>query len=122
MVIFMVYREETRIKNKNEICMVKFNDEIICVDPAIPLMAILGKKYSMLILSVLEQNNIKRNFNEILKHIPYSSTTIISKRLKDLEYLNLIKKINSTDGIYYNLTDYGSKIIKSLYGFFKAVE
>ena len=57
----------------------------------------------------------KKNFNEILNDIPFSSSTIISRRLKDLQENGLVEKISESGRISYKLTDLGSKLREALH-------
>ena len=72
----------------------------------------------MLIMEVIENKNGKRNF----KDIPKSSSTIISKRLKDLMEFNIIAKDGSSEGINYELTPLGERIRKSILPLLKMME
>lgn len=115
-------KEKERAKKRNDICMIKSGNEIICVDPSLPLFSQIGKKYTMLILAILEQDGIRKNFNEILKSIPHSSSTIISKRLKELENMKLIIRMESGEGVTYSLTQEGKEVMDSLLPFLRISE
>ncbi len=100
--------------------MISYNDEIICIDPGLPLMHVLGKKYTMLILGVIGNNDTRKNFNDICRAIPGASRTIIAKRLSELLSINVIKKVNS-DITYYELTDLGRRIRSGIICFLKSI-
>ncbi|WP_393971153.1 helix-turn-helix domain-containing protein [Oxyplasma meridianum] len=115
-------RERERTKKRGDICMIRSEDGIICIDPALPIFSQIGKKYTMLILAILEHEGLRKNFNEILRSIPHSSSTIISKRLKDLESMKLIVRTESRDSVTYSLTQKGKAVIDSLIPFLKVSE
>lgn len=45
--------EERRRMNRLKACMMEYDDRVVCIDPSIPLLSLIGKKYTMLILGVL---------------------------------------------------------------------
>lgn len=80
--------------------------------PANNLMKILGKKWMLLILSELNDNN--KRFNELNKSIKISSRTL-SKRLKEMEKVGIIKKQIFREippKVEYSLTSAGKELIK----------
>ena len=105
---------DRRISNRNRACMIEYSGSLVCVDPSLDVLELIGKKYTMMIIGVIGNSGYKKNFNEILKDIPFSSSTIISKRLRDLQEGGLIEKINESGRISYKLTDLGSKIREAL--------
>jgi len=100
-------REQTRLSNKNKSCMIEDSDSTICIDPSLPVLDLIGKKYTMMVLGVIGNTGNRKNFNEILNDIPFSSSTIISKRLKELQEFGFILKHSGPDGITYSLTEFG---------------
>ncbi len=94
--------------------MIEDNGSTVCVDPSLPLLNLIGKKYTMMVLGVIGNNGIRKNFNEILNDIPNSSSTIISQRLKDLQDYNLIQRSEGVDGITYSLTKFGQDVRERL--------
>ena len=94
--------------------MIEYGRSLVCVDPSLSILEVIGKKYTMMIIGVIGNSGYKKNFNEILKNIPFSSSTIISKRLRDLQAGGLIEKISGSGRISYRLTDLGSKIREAL--------
>ncbi|MCL5731206.1 MAG: helix-turn-helix transcriptional regulator [Candidatus Thermoplasmatota archaeon] len=106
---------DSRIENREKACMFEYGETVICVDPALPLLRILGKKYTIMIIGILGNRVAKKNFNEILRDIPFSSATIISRRLKELISLGIVEKFTGEDRILlYRLTDLGSRVRESL--------
>jgi DNA-binding HxlR family transcriptional regulator len=103
-----------RLENKNKACMIEGSDFTVCIDPSLPLLNLIGKKYTMMVLGVIGNRGIRKNFNEILNDIPYSSSTIISKRLKDLQDFRLIQRHDGEDGITYSLSIFGQNVRESL--------
>lgn len=102
--------------------MIEDNGSIVCIDPSIPLLGLIGKKYTMMVLGVIGNEGNRRNFNEILRDIPYSSSTIISRRLKDLQDYNLIQRSEGKDGVTYSLTRFGRNVRESLMSLLHLVE
>ncbi|MEM0127780.1 MAG: helix-turn-helix domain-containing protein [Thermoplasmatales archaeon] len=106
--------EKERLENKNKACMIEDHDSVVCIDPSIPLLNLIGKKYTMMVLGVIGNKGNRKNFNEILRDIPYSSSTIISKRLKELRDLGLIERNIGDEGVTYSLTSFGKSVRESL--------
>ncbi|WP_236719409.1 winged helix-turn-helix transcriptional regulator [Picrophilus oshimae] len=100
--------------------MIDYQGEIICIDPGLPLMHVLGKKYTMLILGVIGNNDTRKNFNDIYKSIPGASRRIIANRLSELLRMNVIKRVNG-NVTYYELTDLGKKIRSGIVCFLKSL-
>lgn len=115
-------KERERSRKRKAICMIRSGNDVICVDPSLPIFSQIGKKYTMLILAILEKEGLKKNFNEILKSIPYSSSTIISKRLKELEEMKLLERNERDGNVTYSMTERGKKIMDSLIPFLKLSE
>ena len=105
---------DIRMNNRNRACMIEYKGTMVCVDPSLGILELIGKKYTMMIIGVIGNSGYKKNFNEILKDIPFSSSTIISKRLRELQAGGLIEKINESGRISYKLTDFGNKIREAL--------
>ncbi len=105
---------DIRMNNRNRACMIEYKGTMVCVDPSLGILELIGKKYTMMIIGVIGNSGYKKNFNEILKDIPFSSSTIISKRLRELQVGGLIEKINESGRISYKLTDFGRKIREAL--------
>lgn len=103
-------KEDIRLENKRKACMIEDGDSTICIDPSLSLLNLLGSKYTMMVLGVIGNKGNKKNFNEILKDIPYSSSTIISKRLKELHDSGLIERNEGEEGITYSLTPFGKSV------------
>ncbi|MEM0136921.1 MAG: helix-turn-helix domain-containing protein [Thermoplasmata archaeon] len=72
-------------------CMIGYRGKTICVLPSEKILNVLGKKYTILIIALLG-NQDKVNFNEILKKTGFPRPNLLSQRLKELEELDLIKK------------------------------
>jgi DNA-binding HxlR family transcriptional regulator len=114
--------ERRREENKNKACMIQDGDSTICIDSSLPILNLIGKKYTMLVLGVIGNTGKRKNFNEILIDIPFSSSTIISKRLKELQELDLIVKHKGPEGVVYSLTELGWKVREMLIPFLRFVE
>ena len=106
--------EEKRIGNRQNACMIETENGVLCIDPSLPLIKVLGKKYTLLILALLGNNQGKRNFHAIFMAIPYSSANAISQRLKELISAGLVKRSTSEKHIIYSLTEFGERVRKLL--------
>ncbi len=74
----------------------------------------LGRRWTLLILKDLKENNTLR-FNDFKKYHPEISNTILSNRLQKLRELGLINKKVSFDDkllIEYELTESGTELIR----------
>ncbi len=98
-------------------CMVDYKGRMICVLPSERLLNILGKKYTILIIALLgNQERVK--FNDIMKKTGCPRPNLLSSRLKEFEELNLVRKrilketrLISTE---YMLTRNGKKLRRLL--------
>jgi DNA-binding HxlR family transcriptional regulator len=107
---------------REKACMIRNGNKQICIDPSIEMLKMIGRKYTLLIIGVVGNNEGKANFNEILKDIPGSSSTIISKRLKEMVNIGLISKNVKNGRVSYSLTDFGIKLRGSMIPLFKFME
>jgi len=107
--------EDRRISNRKRACMLEYGDSLVCVDPSLGILELIGKKYTIMIIGGLGKFVDRKNFNEILNDIPFSSSTIISRRLKELQETGLVEKISESGRISYKLTDLGSKLREALH-------
>lgn len=74
----------------------------------------LSKKWTLLILRELHNNGIKR-FNELIRDMKNISPRTLSKRLKELEKLELVSKKRFNEippRVEYSLTNKGKELIK----------
>ena len=94
-------------------CMIGYRGKTICVLPSEKILNVLGKKYTILVIALLG-NQDKVNFNEILKKTGSPRPNLLSQRLKELEELDLIKKKIITEkapiSTIYMLTKKGKKL------------
>lgn len=102
--------ETERTRRRRQICMVEVDGRMVCIDPSLPLFSELGKKYTMTILTILKHKEEGINFNQIIRFIPFSSTAIISRRLKELAGMGLIEKLNNGEHVIYRLTEFGNEL------------
>ena len=107
--------EDRRISNRKRACMLEYGDSLVCVDPSLGILELIGKKYTIMIIGVIGNSGNRKNFNEILNDIPFSSSTIISRRLKELQETGLVERISESGRISYKLTDLGSKLREALH-------
>jgi DNA-binding HxlR family transcriptional regulator len=92
-----------------EACMIQDEGRTICIDPTLPLLHLLGRKYSMLVIGVLSGDS-QLQFNRIVEAIPYSNATIISKTLKELSSQDIVRKDSEGENIRYSLTPFGKEV------------
>ena len=110
-------------KERRELsCMVSVGDRVVCIDPSIPILHLLGKKHTAAIIVVIGNTSGKRNFNEILNDIPFSSSTIIAGRLKELVHSGIVSRNETADGISYSLTPMGSELRKIMIELFSYLD
>ncbi|MGP6207408.1 winged helix-turn-helix transcriptional regulator [Cuniculiplasma sp. SKW3] len=98
--------------------MIRYGNEVICVDPSIPIFSILGKKYTILIMGALSGRSERATFNQIRKSIPEASARVISIRLREMEDKCIIRREIYENHITYYLTETGLRIKESLKSFF----
>ncbi len=69
---------------------------------------VLGEKWSILILRELCLAD--QSFNSLRKGMPLVSPTLLSKRLKTLAFHNIIKRIETSDGVFYQMDEAGLEL------------
>jgi len=78
------------------------------------IINVLSKKWNLLILRELNDNG-KERFNELLRKISGINSRTLSKRLKELEKTNIIKKTRFNEippRVEYSLTESGRALIQ----------
>ncbi len=108
-------------QNIENACMLHESGRTICIDPSLPIFRLIGKRYTMLILGVIGNNNTRKNFNDIVKSIPGSSRTIIATRIKELIQAGMIRRCYN-EILTYELTELGYKIRKGIICFLEKLE
>lgn len=111
--------DSKRLKNKDIACMIDDVSGVLCIDPSLPIFNLLGKKYTIMVVGVIGNRGSRGSFNEIINAIPFSSSTIISRRLKELEKFGLILKDSGSGSVTYSLTDFGMKIREAMMPLFR---
>ena len=110
-------------KGRKELsCMVLVGERVVCIDPSIPILHLLGKKHTAAIIVVIGNAAGKRNFNEILNDIPFSSSTIIAGRLKELVRSGMALRDEAAEGITYSLSPMGSELRKIMIELFSYID
>jgi len=82
--------------------------------PITKILSYLSKKWTLLILRELHNNGTKR-FNDLIREMKNISPRTLSKRLKELEKLELVsrKRFNEIPPrVEYSLTSKGKDLIK----------
>lgn len=98
---------------RSDACMIMDGGTEICIDPTLPLLHLLGMKYSMLILGVLSKGR-PLQFNRIIEAIPHSNSTIISRTLKEMQEQHIVRKVNVGKTVRYALTPFGIEMRESV--------
>ncbi len=83
--------------------------------PVTRTMSIIGGKWKPIILNCIGDKTIR--FGKLNQLMPAISNKVLSKELKDLESLGLIKRLESNDlpqRVEYNLTDAGISLMPVL--------
>ena len=82
--------------------------------PITKILSYLSKKWTLLILRELHNNGTKR-FNDLIREMENISPRTLSKRLKELEKLELVSKKRFNEippRVEYSLTNKGKDLIK----------
>lgn len=98
-------------------CLIDYKGREICVKPSEKILNILGKKYTLLIIALLgNQERVK--FNEIMRKTNCPRPNLLSMRLKELEKAGLIKRIPLLEkipaSVEYELTKKGRELRKHI--------
>ncbi|MEM3851482.1 MAG: helix-turn-helix domain-containing protein [Methanomassiliicoccales archaeon] len=105
-------------------CMIIHNGKRICIIPSETLIKIIGKKYTLLIIGLLG-NEERMNFNSILRNIEGATSNLVSQRLREMESAGLVdrKIINSRPiRVEYSLTARGRQLREQLIPLFDWIE
>ncbi len=87
-----------------------------CLCPATDLVSVVGRKYSLLLLSLIADRGAVR-FNEIKGELGEISSSTLSIRLTELEEAGLIERRTFAEippRVEYSLTDKGSVLRRGL--------
>ena len=57
---------DRRISNKNRACMIEYGRSLVCVDPSLSILELIGKKYTMMIIGVIGNSGNKKNLNALV--------------------------------------------------------
>jgi len=78
------------------------------------IMSVLSKKWTLIILYELNSNG-RRRFNELIKGANGISARTLSKRLKELEKIDIIKRESFREippRVEYSLSSSGKKLVE----------
>ena len=114
--------DKKRLDRKELSCMLSVGERVVCIDPSVPILHLLGKKHTAAIIVVIGNTGGKKNFNEILNDIPFSSSTIISERLKELVNHGIASRNETEDGVIYALTPTGNELRKIMIELFSYID
>lgn len=104
--------------------IITHNGGSISITKSEEVLKILGKKYSLLIIGVLGNNN-EMSFNDIKKSVGCPRSNLLSLRLKEMNNSGIIKR--NVMGSYpvsvkYSLTESGRELRENLIPLFKWIE
>ena len=109
----------------SDACMIRVEgEEDICVYPSEPVLRLLGKEHTLLIIGLLGNRGGAR-FNEIAREIGGVRPNLLSMRLRELEELGLVGRrvVDSRPpGTEYFLTEAGRELRRLLIPLFKWLE
>ena len=92
MIILVTVRNNDlrRLENKSKACMIEGRDFTVCVDPSLPLLNLIGKKYTMMVLGVIGNrgNRTLGHKSSFTRHI--STDTLFSLRYSMGSSMNLL--------------------------------
>jgi DNA-binding HxlR family transcriptional regulator len=102
-------------------CIIREDGEEYCVYPLDDLMSVLGRRWSLFIISVLG-NRVTTRFNELLRQLEGISPRTLADRLRELDSLRLVSRTAYAEvplRVEYSLTDDGRRMRKALIPFLK---
>jgi DNA-binding HxlR family transcriptional regulator len=105
-------------------CMIDVDGRRICLYPSEPIIRLLGKEYTILILGLLG-NTGKAGFNEIARNVGNPRPNLLSHRLHELEEVGLVARnvVHSKPiTVEYSLTAMGTELRNILIPLFKWLE
>ncbi len=112
-------RKVTRVVDLDRACVIREGGEEYCIYPLDDLMAVLGKKWALFIITVLG-NDSRTRFNDLLRQLKGISPRTLTDRLKELEKLRLIERHAFAEvppRVEYELTEDGKRMRKALIPF-----
>ncbi len=75
----------------DEVCVIREGGQEYCVYPLGDLMQVLGKKWTLFVITVLG-NRDRMRFNEIFADLRFISSRSLADRLKELEAAGLVER------------------------------
>ena len=112
-------RKVARKPSLDGACVIREDGEEYCIYPLDDVMGVLGKKWSLFIISVLG-NNERTRFNVLLRQLEGISPRTLADRLKELEALHLVRRTSYPEippRVEYVLADEGRRMRKALLPF-----
>ena len=52
--------EDKRISNRKRACMLEYGNSLVCVDPSLAILELIGKKYTIMIIGVIGNRRTER--------------------------------------------------------------
>jgi DNA-binding HxlR family transcriptional regulator len=105
-------------------CMIINGNRKICILPSEDILKLLGKKYTLLIIGLLG-NEEGIGFNKVLESIGKPRANLLSHRFKEMEELNLVARRvvgGRPMSVEYSLTEKGNELRNNLIPLFDWIE
>jgi DNA-binding HxlR family transcriptional regulator len=96
----------------DDVCVIRDGDAEYCIYPLDRVMTVLGKKWTLFVISLLGNEEVVR-FNELLAGLRYISSRTLTDRLKELVALGLVEREEVMDlprRVEYRLTLRGREL------------
>lgn len=112
-------RKVARHADLNRACVIREGGAEYCIYPLDDLMADIGKKWALFVISVLGNERTTR-FNELLRQLKGISPRTLTDRLKELMAVGLVNRSVFPEvplRVEYTLTEAGRRMRKALIPF-----
>ncbi len=96
----------------DDVCVIRDGDAEYCIYPLDRVMTVLGKKWTLFVISLLGNEEVMR-FNELLAGLRFISSRTLTDRLKELVALGLVEREEVMDlprRVEYRLTLRGREL------------
>jgi DNA-binding HxlR family transcriptional regulator len=114
---------EIHTPSRNDV-IIMHDGEGISITRSKGVLRILGKKYSLLIIGVLGNNNAM-SFNDIKKSVGCPRSNLLSVRLKEMGNAGITRRMvvdSSPVSVKYSLTESGKELRENLIPLFRWIE
>ena len=121
---FIVMEKDMKKIENSAGYIIKHNGIDISIKRSEEIIRILGKKYTLLIIGVLDSNSAM-NFNNIKRYTGCPRSNLLSTRLKEMGRAGIVSRTISESypiAVKYSLTSKGKELRENLIPLFKWVE